>query len=312
MIEYAVYGKIIIDNIRLLDGSIARGVLGGGGPQGAFGARVWNDSVGFLSRSGTDMPAGPEEALRALDLDLSGWVKYDDLPTLRGGLAYDDKQRLVTADIADLDPAVRMAAWKQMLGRAIPLPDAYRHVRAIHLITEYWDESMVQDALALRAQGAVFSLEPLIGYGEWSNGEPLKEVLPHVDIATPDFPAASRMAGTDDPLKVMKLWSKLGARGVAVRDSHRGSYAWDLKTDQIWHIPIIPVNVVDPTGAGNSYGGGWCVGWTETQDARTAGCYGTVSASFLVERVGIPPITPELRQLACKRLEYALENTKLL
>ncbi len=69
---------------------------------------------------------------------------------------------------------------------------------------------------------------------------------------------------------------------------------------------------MDPTGAGNSYGGGWLVGWTETCDARRAGCYGTVSASFLVERVGVPPITPALRQVARERLDYALTNVKLL
>jgi ribokinase len=312
MVEYVIYGKTIIDNILLLDGTVARMVLGGGGPQAVFGARVWTDSVGFVSRAGVDMPAEPEAALRALDADLEGWVKYDDLPTLRGGLAYDENQRLKMADDADVSSATRMEAWGKMLARPVPLPPSYRSPRAIHLITEYWTEAMVQDALALHAQGAVFSLEPLVGYGEWSNADPLREVLPHVDIATPDFPAASKLAQSQDPLAVMQFWSTLGARGVAVRNAHHGSYAWDRDHDDVWHIPIVPVEVVDPTGAGNSYGGGWCVGWTETCDARVAACYGAVSASFLVERVGIPPVTPELRRVARERLEYALEHTKLL
>jgi ribokinase len=265
-----------------------------------------------MSRLGIDIPAEPEENLRALGADLSGVVKYDDLPQLRGGLAYDEKERLVMSKIAETDSVMRMATWKEMLARPIPVPEAYRHVRAIHLITEYWTEAMVQDALDLRAKGAVFSLEPLVGYGEWANGEPLKEVLPHVDIATPDFPAASRLAGTEDPVEAVKYWAKLGARGLAIRNSHHGSYVWDRDHDQIWHIPIVPVTVVDPTGAGNSYGGGWCVGWTEHCDARLAGCYGAVSASFLVERVGLPQITPELRALAKSRLEYAMENVSVL
>jgi len=312
MVEYAIYGKIIIDNIRLLDGSVVRGVLGGGGPQAAFGARLWSDSVGLLSRSGTDIPPDAVDMLQGLDIDLTGWVRYDDLPTLRGGMAYDDKQRLVPSALAEFDSTLQMAAWKGMLSRAIPLPDSYRKVRAIHLITEYWDEPMVKDALALRAQGAIFSLEPLVGFGDWANSEPLKEVLPQIDIVTPDFPAASHLAQSEDPFHVMKYWSKLGARAVAVRNSEFGSYAWDRDHDEIWHIPIIPVNVVDPTGAGNSYGGGWCVGWTESCDARVAGCYGAVSASFLVERVGLPRMTPELPREARARLELALSNVKRL
>lgn len=310
MIEFVIYGKTIIDNIRLLDGSIVRGVIGGGGPQAVFGARLWNDHIGFLSRSGTDIPQDALAALEGLDADLRGNVRYADLPTLRGGMAYDDKQRMTPNAIADFDSNLRKSIWDGMLARAIPLPDAYRHARAIHLITEYWTEPMVRDALALKAQGAVFSLEPLVGWGDWSRAEPLKEVLPHVDIVTPDFPAASHLAQSDDPLEVMKYWSKLGARAVAVRNSQHGSYAWDCEHDQIWHIPIVPVNVVDPTGAGNSYGGGWCVGWTETRDARIAGCYGGVSASFMVERVGLPRMTPDLRQEAENRLAQALENVK--
>lgn len=312
MIEYVIYGKTIIDNIKLLDGTIARDVLGGGGPQALFGARVWNDHVGFVSRQGADMPAASDEMLRAIGGDLSGVVRYDDLSTLRGGVVYDEKERMVMSEFSELKSATRLANWKEMLSRPTPLPEAYRHPRAIHLITEYWTESIVQDALALRAAGAVFSLEPLIGYGEWSNGEPLKQVLPMVDIVTPDFPTASRLAGSEDPLQVMKYWAKLGVRGLTIRNSRHGSYAWDRDHDQIWHIPIIPITAVDPTGAGNSYGGGWCVGWTESQDARVAGCYGAVSASFLVERVGVPPVTPELRAAAKSRLAYALENTTLL
>ena len=45
-------------------------MLGGGGPQAAFGARLWSDSVGFLSRSGSDLAEAQVEALHALDIDL--------------------------------------------------------------------------------------------------------------------------------------------------------------------------------------------------------------------------------------------------
>ncbi len=312
MIEYVVYGKIIIDTIRLLDGSVARDILGGGGPQGAFGARLWQDSVGFLSRSGTDIDPKALEMLRGLDVDLSGWVQYDDLPTFRGGLAYDDQQMYISDNPLKVESAVRLGHWEKMLSRPIPLPEAYRAPRAIHLITEYFDEPMVQDALELRAQGAVFSLEPLIDHRKWLNVEKLIALLPQVDLVTPDWPSASGMARSHDPKQVMQYWATLGARAVAVRHSQYGSYTWDRDHNQMWHIPILPVQVVDPTGAGNSYGGGWCVGWAETRDARSAGCYGAVSASFLVECVGVPRVTPDLRQEAQARLEHALAKVKAL
>ena len=60
-----------------------RSVLGGGGPQAAFGARIWSDSVGFLSRSGSDLADAQVEVLRGLDIDLTGWRQFPDIPTPR-------------------------------------------------------------------------------------------------------------------------------------------------------------------------------------------------------------------------------------
>ena len=54
-----VYGKIIIDNIWLRSGKLHRSALGGGGPQAAFGMRLWHDPVALLTRSGTDLDPEP-------------------------------------------------------------------------------------------------------------------------------------------------------------------------------------------------------------------------------------------------------------
>jgi ribokinase len=110
----------------------------------------------------------------------------------------------------------------------------------------------------------------------------------------------------------MKFWSKLGARMVAVRHGEFGSYAWDRDHDRIYHIPATPVDVVDVTGAGNSYGGGLCFGWVETGDALKAACHGAVSAWFLVGRVGLPEITPRLRGQAAALYEQTLESARAL
>ena len=80
--DVVVYGKIIIDDVRVADGSVVAGLLGGGGPQAVFGARLWGASVGLLSRAGADLSVRHRDALAALGADLSGVVFYPDLPTL--------------------------------------------------------------------------------------------------------------------------------------------------------------------------------------------------------------------------------------
>lgn len=312
MVEYLIYGKIIIDDIRLADGKVIRGVLGGGGPQAAFGARLWNDSVGFLSRSGTDIEDEHVQTLHDLDIDVSGWQRYPDIPTPRTRMSYDENEYMLTGDSGLLMMVVSREDWLRLLAQVLTLPPTYQQPKVIHLITEFFDEPMVETALKLQEQGTIFSLEPLIDYREWSNRDGILSLIRHVDIVTPDWPSASGVAGSDDPKQVMEYWSKLGPSLIAVRHGQHGSYVWDRDHDQMLHVPAVPTEVVDPTGAGNSFGGGLCVGWAESHDARIAGCYGVISAKFIIERVGPPKISAALQEEPQMLLESTLSSVQLL
>ncbi|MEM7344918.1 MAG: PfkB family carbohydrate kinase [Chloroflexota bacterium] len=303
MIDFLIYGKIIIDDIRLDNGQIVRGILGGGGPQAALGARLWHESVGLLSRSGTDIEAQHVDMLKALDIDLQGWHKYTDIPTPKTRLVYDDNEYMVSETGSSiLEMMVSTEEWYQLLAQPLTLPPDYGKPRLIHLITEFHDEPMVETALSLQKEGVIFALEPLIDFNTWRNRDEMMRLIPQVDLVTPDWPSASGIAGSDDPAEVMDYWSTLGPKLVAIRDGARGSYVWDAIHGQSWHIPIVPVEVVDPTGAGNSYGGGLSIGWAEHGEARLAGCYGAISAKFLIEQPGPPKFSNALQKEARRLL----------
>lgn len=311
MIRYVIYGKIIIDTIKCADGLIVENVLGGGGPQGAFGARLWDPSVGLLTRSGIDINADPEQMLVDIDVDLSGWVKYSDLPTAHikypfNESAYQGRSSELRQELSRI-----MIGINEMTSRPIPLPPDYRKPKVIHLITEHSRDQMIEQALSLKEEGSLFSLEPIIMPAYHNQGDMLP-IIQKVDVVTPDFPAASAVAGSSDPLEVMKYWSKLGPSLIAIRHSSQGSYTWDREHGEFWHIPPVPVEVVDVTGAGNCYGGGLITGWNKTRDARIAGCYGAVSASFLVGQYGLPKMTTKLQAEAKDLLEQALTSVKPL
>jgi sugar/nucleoside kinase (ribokinase family) len=300
MVAYVVYGKIIIDDI-VVGGDVVRSVLGGGGPQAAFGARLWSNSVGFLSRSGSDLAAAHREALRGLDIDLSGWRQFPAIPTPRTLMRYDAEERLTGGLLTSQDD------WERLLEEPLALPPAYQNPRAIHLVTEFPDEPMVHTALDLRSQGTIFSLEPLpFGPSATTSFGEMLELIAQVDVVTPDWPTASAVASSDDPARVLHHWSRLGPELIAIRHGARGSYVWSRESDEAWHIPAVPTDVVDPTGAGNAYGGGLCVGWTESGNARHAGCYGAVAASMLIRQVGFHSMSLALRQEAESHVAPAL------
>ena len=278
MPDIVIYGKVIIDDLLDPDGAIVRGLLGGGGPQAAFGARLWADSVGLLARIGPDLEDRHRDHLRGLDVDLDGITVVSDAVTIRSPLPRDK----ITA-------AARAENWARIMSTPVDLPASYVRPKAIHLITEYADEPMVADAVELRRAGSMLSLEPLIDVDGLSNAEEILRLLRHVDIVTPDWPSASGIAGTEDPRQVLRYWSRTGPELVAIRHSEHGSYLWSRAAGRGWHIPAVPVaTVVDRTGAGNSYGGGLCAGWLLTGDPIRAAIHAAVSASFMIEHIGMP------------------------
>ena len=52
MLDYIIYGKIIIDAIKLLDGKIVRDVLGGGGGEGAGSAEAGHSATDRVGATG--------------------------------------------------------------------------------------------------------------------------------------------------------------------------------------------------------------------------------------------------------------------
>ena len=127
IIDFLIYGKIIIDEIRLRSGEMVPGVLGGGGPQALFGARLWHDSIGYLSRSGEDIEAEHVETLHSLDVDLSGWRQYADIPTPRGRIIYDEEEYQTQHDErgGTLLANRERENWYKLLAQHLPLPEHY-------------------------------------------------------------------------------------------------------------------------------------------------------------------------------------------
>jgi sugar/nucleoside kinase (ribokinase family) len=81
---------------------------------------------------------------------------------------------------------------------------------------------------------------------------------------------------------------------ILVRCGQHGSLTLTSSGEPLWLPPFYSSGakeVVDPTGAGNTFLGGFMAGWERTKDVREASMYGNVAASFAVEQVGLPTLT---------------------
>ena len=301
---------IILDDLVFPDGRTALGVLGGGGPQSAFGMRLpalagWTDKteVGLVAGVGRDLPDAARAQLDSAGIDLAG-VRIGDLPTPRAW-------QVLEAD------GHRTQVWRvagrvvgAQLGRTLDrIPPAYRSAHGFHLGI-HPDEPDLDFIYQLRqlqsptpkTLSPMISLEPFKPADHPPTDAALRQLCSAADVFSPNLAEARSLAGEAAPGELSRRLAEAGARIVALRMGQDGSLVCTKEKDTLVHVPAVPTTVVDPTGAGNAYCGGFLAGYVQTDDVLTAAQYGTVAASFLVEQVGLPPINDRLRDEADRRL----------
>ncbi|RME76259.1 MAG: hypothetical protein D6784_06215 [Chloroflexi bacterium] len=288
--------SLIIDDLVFPDGRTAMGLLGGGGPQAAFGMRLWADRVGLVAGVGPDLPPDALAWLAGMGIDTAGLRRHHVLPTPRAW-------QILEAD------GRRTQVWRTT-GPALAahlrrhqddLPPDYRRARGVHLGV-HPEEPDLDFIRGLRAQGMVVSVEPFRPALTRLSARRLSALVSAGQIFSPNLEEARSLVGPGDPPVLLNRLADAGASITALRLGPDGSLVHRAATGEMYPIPAYPVEAVDPTGAGNAYCGGFLAGWVQTGDLRLAGLYAAVSASFLVEQVGLPALRPDFQAEAHRRL----------
>ncbi len=117
----------------------------------------------------------------------------------------------------------------------------------------------------------------------------LKAVLKHVDVLTLNDEEARQLTGEHNLVKAARGIQAMGPRNLVIKRGEYGALLFDAD-GEIFAAPALPLEeVVDPTGAGDCFAGGF-MGYLarpgiEPSGAslRTAMIFGSVMASFCVE-----------------------------
>ncbi|MGB8644575.1 MAG: PfkB family carbohydrate kinase [Anaerolineae bacterium] len=304
VIDLVAFG-IIIDDIVFADGHTAMGMLGGGGPQTAFGMRLpalagWMTipyGVGLVSGVGADLPHAARAWLDATGIDLTG-LRTTPFPTARAWQVCESDGRR-----RQLERVSGEVLGAQLARTLDHLPDAYRVARGFHMGI-HPDEPDLEWLAQLRRTGSalppVISLEPFKPADRPPTDAALRALCRAADIFSPNLEEAQSLVGDAPPEELIRRLAQAGAPIVALRLGPEGSLVHE--DNVLVHIPAAPAQVVDPTGAGNAYCGAFLAGYLQTGHIRRAGLYGAVAASFLTEQAGLPLITSELPREANRRL----------
>jgi sugar/nucleoside kinase (ribokinase family) len=304
MIDIATVGWLTMDDIVLLDHSCRPGVLGGGALYSAIGAQIWSDSVGVHSVTGCDVYKDVRSRIASRELDGEG-IGVIDGGGLQLWLLHESEtfKRQV--------PKLNSATADEMDRDRGPLPEAYRSARGFHvapqtpqgsaenvrtlsklshrpivtvdiLSDEYIDRRLYADLAFVRGASAFLPSE-----------QEIMRIWEPADIGAWLRETASRLK--------CHMVSKLGERGSLVCDAESGV---------LMHTPAHPVQVVDTTGAGDGYCGGFVVGLAAGRPLAECAAMGAVSASYVIEASGA--LETQRPSLAARqeRLQRVLAETR--
>ena len=111
------------------------------------------------------------------------------------------------------------------------------------------------------------------------------------------------MFGRDAPEDAARTFVAAGVPVVAIKLGGDGSLVYDAGTSRVHHVPAVPTQVSDPTGAGDAYCGAFGVAYGGTGNALDAALRASVAASFIVERHDAASVLPTDRREAERRLQ---------
>ncbi|MDX1522004.1 MAG: PfkB family carbohydrate kinase, partial [Anaerolineae bacterium] len=282
------------DDIIDPNGRSFMGVLGGGGSHAVAGMRVWSDKTALAAVIGQNFPATAWQRLTTLAQ--TGGIIERSVPQPRAWQLFetDGTRNEVFRTNFDL--------FQQIPIRPEEYPAGFAPAKGIYLQTPTAAsaDAWVDRLRALNPR-TVLLWEPWEILYAQQNLAAFRRVASRFDIVSPNTMEAGWLLEETDPDRQAERFFACGVRCLALRLGAEGSLVGTA--NNLHHVPALEVPVVDETGAGNSYCGGFVVGYVQSGgDPLTAGRYGTVSATFALAQLGLAELGEETYDLAVTRL----------
>lgn len=287
-----VVGSVAFDTIETPFGKVDR-TVGGAASYFALAASHFVP-VRMVAVIGDDFTADHRAIFKGRKIDLSGLERAAGKSFFWSGrYSQNMNERTTLATelnvFADFKPS---------------LPAVYLDSRHVFLgnIQPGLQRSVLQQ---LNGRPRIVGLDTMNYWIEGSN-EQLRETLKHVDILTINDDETRQLTGEHNLLRASRHVFKLGPKILIVKRGEHGALMVHPKF--VFSVPAFPLEEVrDPTGAGDTFAGGFMgylakAGNMNEQNLRRAMVYGSVLASFTVEKFGVErlaKVTPrEIRDRA--------------
>lgn len=270
-----IVGSMAFDDLELPSGNVTN-VVGGSATYSAFAASSFAP-VRVVAVVGDDFPQATLDAMRERGIDTQGVERAPGL-TFRWAGRYD----------ADLVHRVTLDTKLNVFASFAPkLPASYRDSPFVLL-------GNIHPALQLEVLEQVRAPKLVVAdtMNFWISGEPkaVDAMLKRIDTLVINDEEARQLSGMYNIRRAAREILRRGPKRLVIKRGEHGALLFD--EHGIFAAPGFPLeDVVDPTGAGDSFAGG-LLGYLARQPVmsqytiRQAMVHATAAASFCVEAVG--------------------------
>ena len=273
-----VVGSVALDSIETPFGAVTEAV-GGSATYISAAASYFVSPIRLVGVVGGDFPGEGLSFLEERKVDLEGLEVIKEGKTFRwaGRYHYDLNERdtlYTNLNVFEtFDPKI---------------PEKYRKTRNVCLGNI---DPVLQRKVLLQMENPRLVVCDTMNY--WINGKraELTETLKMINVLILNDSEARLLSGEPNLIKAAKVIRGMGPSVVIIKKGEHGAL---LLTEQmVFSAPAYPMeNIFDPTGAGDSFAGGF-IGWlARTEDMseenlKRAVIYGSALASFCVEKFGV-------------------------
>jgi ribokinase len=277
---YYTIGGFTLDDTVLPTGEIEWKAPGGNALYSAIGAKIWDVPVGIITPIGEDYPQEYIDEIERQGFDVSGVCRIP-YPSFHVWILHETQNRRQI--IYRLDSGSN----KHLDPQPGHLPDTIRNAKGVHLcpISGSSQTALMEHLLDINVP-TFFDLIVIPDQINVRSGHRL-ELWPQLRAFLPSIEEVKALWGANLPIgELIASTKKVGPPVFAIKMGSKGCLVYDPAEEQIYHIPAYPAKVVDSTGAGDAFCGGFMVGLQETGSPVEAAMYGSVSASFVIEGFG--------------------------
>ena len=269
-------GSIAFDSIRTPYGNVEE-ILGGSATFFSVTAS-WFTSVSVVAVVGEDFGEKEFQIFRERSIDTRGVERVPGRTFRWMGEYTGDMSQAHTLD-------TQLNVFQSFVPK---IPAAY-------LDTQFLFLGNIVPTLQLNVRRALPNLRAsaLDTMNYWINGMPedLAEVLKTVEILLINEGEARMLSGQSNLKKAAAIIQKLGPTVLVIKRGEHGATLFD--PESVFTVPAYLLDeVCDPTGAGDTFAGGFMGHLARTGDLsdanlRRAAVYGSVMGSFAVEEFGV-------------------------